>query len=61
VDWKLTTKQRISEEVKKVDQRSEVTTQQEDTRGSIGLTGHTIGEERATKPWHTLLHVKPVI
>jgi hypothetical protein len=50
VDWKGTTKQRISEEVKKIDEGREVTTQHEDIRGSIGLLGQTKRDELATKP-----------
>jgi len=38
----------------------EVTTQQKDTRGSVGLLGRTKRDERATKTWHTLMHVTPV-
>jgi len=36
VDWKGVTKQGISEEVKKMDEGREATTQQEDIRGSVG-------------------------
>jgi hypothetical protein len=38
-DWKGKTKQRIGEEVNKMNERRDVTTQKEDTEGSLGLLG----------------------
>jgi len=43
-----------------MDEERKVTTQQEDTRDSIGLLGEKERDKRATKPCHTLVHVIPV-
>lgn len=43
-----------------MDEGREVITQQEATRDSVGLLGGTKRDERAMKPWHTLVLVTPV-